>query len=83
MFAGPHARTGDHAALKHAAEIASGGHTPEEIWKKRVGFRALMGMRRFEILDDKLDIARLSNQSLRQEPTVPCARAEPRGARPQ
>jgi hypothetical protein len=31
-------------------------------------------MWRFEILDDKLDIARLSNQSLRQEPTAPCAR---------
>jgi hypothetical protein len=34
MFAGPRARTTDHAALKHAAEMASGGHTPEEIWKK-------------------------------------------------
>jgi hypothetical protein len=43
MFAGPHARTGDHAALKHAAEIASGGHAPEEIWKKTGWFQGADG----------------------------------------
>ncbi len=31
MFASPRARTADHAALRHAAEMASGGHAPEDI----------------------------------------------------
>jgi hypothetical protein len=37
----------------------SGGHTPEEIWKKTGWFRGAEDMWRFEIPNDKLDIARL------------------------
>lgn len=52
IFAGPIAKTADHAMLARAGEMAAAGHAPEAIWRDTGWFKGADGKWRFEIPDN-------------------------------
>jgi hypothetical protein len=53
IFAGPTAKTADHAALKVAQELAEKGVSRDEIWKNTGWFKGIDGKWKFEIDDSR------------------------------
>lgn len=58
MFAGPMAKTADHAALSRAQEMATSGAARDDIWRETGWFQGVDGKWRFEIDDSTAPLRR-------------------------